>query len=336
MKMNNNFSKIIRDFFEKHLKLERMFSSNTYIAYLSVIKQFIAFLEIKGYQRKNITINDINKENVLNFLHYTESEMGCSTVTRNHKLAVINSFLQYAQSIDPTYLNTYIQVKGIKFKKSIKKKMDFMTIDELEIFFRSIDLKHKSGYKHYVILSVLYETGARVSELINITIDNLFFNETSPYIKILGKGNKERIVFINNNIVSMINEYIEKFGISDGFLFINHSGTKYSRFGINKLIDKYAEIAKKSCLTLRNKTITPHTFRHSKAVHFLENGTALPIIQRFLGHASVQTTEIYLDVTNSVVADSIKKASDLISPEKSKPMWKGDDDLINLLESLSK
>ena len=186
-----------------------------------------------------------------------------------------------------------------------------------------------------MLIELLYESGLRDSELINLKVTNLFFLSESPYIKILGKGNKERIVYLNNDVVSIINDYIDKFGVTSGYLFLNHSNRQLTRFGVVKLINKYYELSKKECPTLMNKTITPHSFRHSKAVHLLMNNTALPIIQRFLGHSSIKTTEIYLDITNDEVSRSILKASSIIdNDENSKATWEGDDKLIELLENL--
>lgn len=227
--------------------------------------------------------------------------------------------------------------KNIKLKRVVKEKMDYLTKDELETVFKAINLKHKDGYRHYVLLTVLYETATRVSELINIRIEDLFFNNESAYIKVLGKGFKERIIYINDSVVKMINEYRSKLNINDGYLFLNHSKQQMSRQGVNKIIDKYVDIAKKECPTLTHKRVSPHTFRHSKAVHFLENGTALPIIQRFLGHSSIQTTEIYLDITNEVVIDAVNTIADKItSKNREKSMWDGDDKLVALLEGLGK
>lgn len=334
MKIKNDFSKILNSYFTCHLQLERKFSVNTYSTYLIVIKQYITYLNGIGIKSNNIFINDFNKSNVLSFLNYVENDLNCSAKTRNHKLAILSSFLEYAQSINPIYLTVYLDVKSIKLKKIVKEKMDYMTINELESFFKAIDLKHKSGYKHYVLFTILYETGVRVSELINIKIDDCYLTTDHPYIRILGKGNKERIVYINDNVVKMILEYLNKFNIKDGFLLRNHSNEQYSRFGVNKTIDKYYEIAKKECPTLERKRITPHTFRHSKAVHFLQNGTALPIIQRFLGHSSIQTTEIYLDIANDVVIEAVKLAANTLSSDNVESKWDNDENLITMLENL--
>ncbi len=336
--IKNDFPKILESFFNKHLRLERKFSENTYSTYLMVISQFINFLkEIKGLSPNKITVEDFRKNKVLEFLGYVETVLKCSAKTRNHKLTIINSFLEYAQSINPVYISVYLECKSIKFKRVIKEKQDFMTIEELEAFFKSINIKTKDGYRHYVLFTVLYETGARVSELINIRVSDLFFNGDSPYIKILGKGNKERIVYLNDDVVKIVRKYTEKLNIKDGYLFTNHSDEKYSRFGINKLVDKYIEEAKKECPTLSNKNITPHSFRHSKAVHFLQNDTALPIIQRFLGHSSIQTTEMYLDITNDVVIEAVNLSAGLINKEhKEESLWSDDDELIKMLEGLKK
>ncbi len=332
----NNFSKILDSYFSKHLSLERKFSKNTYDTYLIVIRQFIEYLrKDKGFKPQDISISSFDKTTVLAFLEYVENDLGCSIRTRNHKLAVINSFLEYAQSVDPTYLDIYLSVRSIKVKRTVKEKMDYLTKEELEIFMKQIDIKKKNGYKHYIIVALMYEAGLRASELIDLKVDDLFLLGESPYIKISGKGGKERIVYLNDDIVLMIEEYRSKFSIDEGYLFLNNSKRKLTRFSLNKLITKYYSLAKKECPTLSRKNITPHSFRHSKAVHLLMNNTALPIIQRFLGHSSIQTTEIYLDITNEEVKKSVSKAASSIKANKDmKASWQGDDKLIELLESL--
>ena len=336
IKQNNDFSMILENYFTKHLSLERKFSTSTYNTYLIVIRQYLRYLsDIKDIRPKDISIYNFDKQTILNFLEYVETDLNCSIKTRNHKLTIINSFLEYAQSINPIYLDVYLKSKSIKLKKIKQEKMDFLTREELEVFMKTINIKTKNGYKHYVLIALLYEAGLRASELINLKTSDLFFTNESPYIKVLGKGNKERIIYLNVDIVSIVNEYIEKFKIKEGYLFLNHSKEQFTRFGINKIVNKYFELAKKECPTLVNKTITPHSFRHSKAVHLLMNNTALPIIQRFLGHNSIKTTEIYLDITNDEVSKSILSVSSAINTkENAEATWEGDEKLIELLESL--
>lgn len=332
---NNELPILINSFFSSYLTKERKYSNNTYFSYFNVINQFLTFLENNlNIKRHKITLNDFSKDNVLKFLLFIENTNNCSYKTRNHHLSVIKSFCNYIQSVNPIYIEKYLEISSIKKQKEVKKIIDYMTIEELEIVLKQCDLNSESGYKHFVILSLLYETACRVSELVNIKISNIYFSNDS-YIKVLGKGNKERIIYISKDSEEILIKYINKFNIVNGYLFLNHSKNKYSRFGINKLIKKYVDLARSHSETLKSKNITPHSFRHSKAVHFLLNGTSLPIIQKFLGHAQIQTTEMYLDVANNAVIDAVNNTAQLINYKfDEKCIWKGNKDLLDLLESL--
>jgi len=334
---NNELANLISNFFTLYLKSERKYSDNTYLSYLNVINQFLTFLENHlNIERYKITLNDFSKNNVLNFLMFIETTNECTTKTRNHHLTVIKSFLQYVQLNKKIYIEKYLEINNIKKKKETKKSIDYLTIEELEIVLKQCDLKSKSGYKHFVILSLLYETACRVTELINIKVSDITFS-TNSYIKVLGKGNKERIIYISENTKEMLKKYINRFNIIDGYLFLNHSNKQYTRFGINKLVEKYVSLGSRNVESLKNKNITPHSFRHSKAVHFLLNGTSLAIIQRFLGHNQIQTTEMYLDVTSDAVINAVNDAATIINYKTNEEcLWKGNRDLLELLESLKK
>lgn len=334
---NNDLANLINSFFSSYLKNERKYSDNTYLGYLNVISQLINYLEkhIKK-KRYEITIDDFTRDNILSFLDYIEATNNCVEKTRNHHLTVIKSFFKYVQTINPIYIERFLEIDSIKKKKEEKKTIDYLTIEELETVLSQCDLKSKSGYKHFVLMSLLYETACRVSELINIKINDINFCNNS-YIKVLGKGNKERIIYISKNMVEILEKYIKKFNISDGYLFLNNSSRQYTRFGINKIVEKYVNLSKENHESLNNKNITPHSFRHSKAIHFLQNGTSLPVIQKFLGHNQIQTTEMYLDITNETVIDTINNLANLINYNKSEEcIWKGNKDLIELLNSLKK
>lgn len=334
---NNDLVNLINSFFSSYLKNERKYSDNTYLGYLNVISQLINYLEkhIKK-KRYEITIDDFTRDNILSFLDYIETTNNCVEKTRNHHLTAIKSFFKYVQTINPIYIERYLEIDSIKKKKEEKKTIDYLTIEELEAVLSQCDLKSKSGYKHFVLMSLLYETACRVSELINIKINDINFCNNS-HIKVLGKGNKERIIYISKNMVEILKKYIKKFNISDGYLFLNNSSRQYTRFGINKIVEKYVNLSKENHESLNNKNITPHSFRHSKAIHFLQNGTSLPVIQKFLGHNQIQTTEMYLDITNETVIDTINNLANLIDYNKSEEcIWKGNKDLIELLNSFKK
>lgn len=196
-------------------------------------------------------------------------------------------------------------------------------------------MNSQNGLRHYTIINLLYDTATRVSELINIKVEDLNYGSNNS-IKIYGKGKKYRIVYITDNTVNLLNDYMKKYKIRHGYLFLNNQNKPLTRFGIEYLIKKYYEIACKSMPSLKSKNVTPHTMRHTKACHFLINGTALPVIQKFLGHASVQTTEIYLDLTSKAVIDAVEKASTLITNKNDtivEAKWK-DDKILKALDEI--
>ena len=205
---NNDLANLINSFFSSYLKNERKYSDNTYLGYLNVISQLINYLEkhIKK-KRYEITIDDFTRDNILSFLDYIETTNNCVEKTRNHHLTVIKSFFKYVQTINPIYIERFLEIDSIKKKKEEKKTIDYLTIEELEAVLSQCDLKSKSGYKHFVLMSLLYETACRVSELINIKINDINFCNNS-HIKVLGKGNKERIIYISKNMVEILKKLI--------------------------------------------------------------------------------------------------------------------------------
>lgn len=332
-----NLYELLENFILIYLPKERGYSKNTALSYYTSIKQFLKYIvDILHKNQDEITALDFNRTNINSFLNYIENN-GKSITTRNQRQAALISFVSYCAIIEPLYQNTLEDVKKIKVKKNVKNKLDFLTIEEYKALISAVNLNSGNGLRHYTIINLLYDTATRVSELINIKVDDLNYGSNNS-IKIYGKGKKYRIVYITDNTVNLLNDYMKKYKIESGYLFINNQNKPLSRFGIEYLIKKYYEIACKSTPSLKTKNVTPHTMRHTKACHFLINGTALPVIQKFLGHASVQTTEIYLDLTSKEVIDAVEKASALITEENDRIIeatWK-DDKILKALDEIFK
>lgn len=318
-----------------YLPKERGYSQNTVLSYYSTLKQFIKYLvEIKNIKQSKMAVYDFNRKNINDFLLFVENS-GSSISTRNQKQTAIKSFVLYCAMIEPIYQNTYNQLECIKHKKTEKKKLDFMTIEEYKAFIECIDLKSKNGIRHYAMINLLYDTAARVHELINMKVNDISFGKNNS-IRIKGKGNKYRLVYIGQRTVNIIKKYMEVYNIQSGYIFLNNQGKQLTRFGVEYIISKYYKLACEKCETLKSKNVTPHTLRHTKACHFLINGTSLPVIQRFLGHSSIQTTEIYLDVTSESIIKAVEQASHLIEIncqiEDSKPLWEDENIMMRLKE----
>ena len=329
-----NLYELLKDYILKYLPAERGYSKNTVLSYYTGIKQFIEYLKNElPMKQETITVYDFGRKNVGNYLLYLE-ENGNSVSTRNQRRASLISFVSYCAMIEPLYQNTLDDIRLVKPKKDVKHKLDFLTVEEYKDFISVINLNSTNGLRHYTLINLMYDTAARVSEVINIRVEDLSYGSNNS-IRIKGKGNKYRIVYITSHTVKLINDYLKKYEIKEGYLFLNKQKKKMTRFGVEFLVNKYYELACQKCPSLKTKNVTPHTFRHTKACHMLINGTALPVIQRFLGHSSVTTTEIYLDLTSDAVIKAVEKAAELIGEDDSfvEAKWK-DDEIRRKLEMI--
>ena len=229
------------------------------------------------------------------------SEMGISARSQSRIISGIRSFyhfliLEDEIEIDPTEL--------LELPKIGKKLPEVLSMDEINRLIEAIDLSKNEGHRNRAILESLYSCGLRVSELINLKITNLYFDE--GFIRVTGKGNKERLVPVSPSVIQEVNLYIEfirnhqdtKSGHED-YLFLNRRGAKLTRVMIFTIIKQLAEKIQ------LKKTISPHTFRHSFATHMVEGGANLRAIQEMLGHESISTTEIYTHLSDELLKDAI-------------------------------
>ncbi|MBR0419206.1 MAG: tyrosine-type recombinase/integrase [Erysipelotrichaceae bacterium] len=321
-----NLYELLEDYILKYLPLERGYSKNTVVSYYTSIKQFIEYLKKDlSIKQENITVYDFGRKNVGNYLLHIE-ENGNSISTRNQRRASLISFVSYCTMIEPLYQNVLDDIRLVRPKKDVRHKLDFLTVEEYKDFISVIDLNSFNGLRHYTLINLMYDSAARVSEVINIRTEDLSYGSNNS-IRIKGKGNKYRIVYITSHTVKLIDDYLKKYEISEGYLFLNKQKKKMSRFGVEFLVNRYYDLACKKCPALISKNVTPHTFRHTKACHMLINGTSLPVIQRFLGHSSVSTTEIYLDLTSDAVIKAVEKAAEMIGDDDSfvEAKWKDDE-----------
>ncbi len=275
-----DWNKAIEEF-KIYLSIERNLSNNTVEAYIRDIKLVSIFLKNKkpvNVIRKDIInfINQINKENK-------------SSKTQARILSSIKSFYNYLIFDDKINENPSIEIYSPKLEK---KFPIVLTIQEIDKIISSIDLSIGNGERNRTIIECLYSCGLRVSELINLKISEINFSE--EYIRIIGKGNKQRITPINNNLIKYFNNYINhirsKIKINRkniDYLFLNRRGTKISRVLVFNIVK---EACKKAGV---KKNISPHTFRHSFATHLVEGGADLRAVQEMLGHSNITTTEIY-------------------------------------------
>jgi integrase/recombinase XerD len=297
----NDFPRYLTFFLSQYLPGQKNVSPNTIAAYRDTFKIFLTFCETcKGLLPERLTMVRFTKELVLAFLDWLETERHGSIRTRNHRLAVIHSFCRYIQKEFPENLYELQKILAIPNKKSPKPLISYLTGPEMRILLSQPDSSTKDGFRDLVLLSVLYDTAARVDELISLKVRDIRL--LSPAVITLhGKGNKVRQVPIMANTKSLLASYMDTRNVYSGmantenYLFINQKRQKLSRWGISYIINKYVEQAKTDAAFNMHFPITPHIFRHSKAMHLLQSGVNLIYIRDFLGHCDCSTTEIYYD-----------------------------------------
>lgn len=323
--MNKDFSFYLSNFLGKYLKVERNMSLHTIRSYRKTFQLLIDYLvNTKEFKLKDITFNKVTREIIIDFLNYLENDKKNSIKTRNQRLASIKSFYQYCAIDEIDNIDNIRKILSIKSKKEIKKIMAYLTEEELKTLFDGIDTTAKIGRRDLTVLTLLYDTAARASEFIDLKLDDIHLEE--KYIILTGKGNKQRIVSIMEQTKKLLISYIKENNVMNGYLFqkSNNSNCKMNSNFIMDIVLKYNKIL--------NKKISPHIFRHTRAVHLLDKGVNPVYIQELLGHSSINTTMEYDKVIEKSKFDAIEKASPQINNDL--PDWNDDIDLLSQLLNL--
>ncbi|MDR1608824.1 MAG: site-specific integrase [Deltaproteobacteria bacterium] len=332
-----DFAKLLSNYFTQHLIIAKNCSKNTINSYKDAFKQLLLFANSKmNISEKKLQIKDITKSFILDFLNWLETENNSNIRTRNQRLAVLHSFFSYVQHNEPDKIFQCQEILSIKTKKFTINSVDFLTSEDLQILLNQPNPIIKNERKHLVLLSLMYDTGARVQEICDLKVSNIIFNNNDIYIKITGKGNKTRIVPIDEKMKNLLNKYLNDFSLNnsennDCYLFTNHSKNKLSRQGITHILNKYYLIACSNHLFKNPIKISPHTLRHTRAIHLLQAGVDLIYIRDILGHSSVKTTELYARVITEQKRTAIEKVSGNINDQI--PEWNINADLLEWLNS---
>jgi site-specific recombinase XerD len=338
--MRTDFSYYLTNFLTQYLPGEIGVSHNTVSSYRDAFILFLIFCrDRKNIPAENLSLPMITRKVVLDFLEWIETERKCSTATRNVRLAAIHSFFRYLQYENPDHLLEWQKILSIPVKKTKKKTLNYMSTEGIKLLLGMPDQSTQKGKRDLALLSLMYDSCARVQEIIDLTPSAIRFDK--PYtVKLIGKGNKARIVPVMEPMVLLLKQYMEIHELMEPYankypLFQNKKKEKLTRAGVGYILNKYIEMARKA-----NKTIIPdrfscHCLRHSKAIHMLQAGVNLVYIRDILGHCSVQTTEIYARTDSKHKRDAIEKAyTEMVPPEL--PVWKVDKNLLEWLKNYNK
>lgn len=294
MNTKTDFAKYLSRYLSSYLPYERNVSPNTIAAYRDSFVVFINYMkDEKHIKVDKLTLESITKENVVSFLSWLIDPKGYNISTRNCRLAAIHSFISYLQYEKVEKLNEWQSILSIKNMKKESNAPNYLTIDGIKLLFAQPDADDYGGLRHLTILALVYDTGCRVQELIDLTVDSLRI-QTEPYtIRIYGKGRKTRIVPMVRNQTVFLQKYMDSYRLNEDNcrshpLFFNNRGEKITRTGVTYILKKYADMARQITPSLIPERISCHSLRHSKAMHLLQAGVNLIWIRDLLGHATIQ------------------------------------------------
>ncbi len=321
----------IKKYFSEYLPLQRNCSPNTISAYSRTFALFLKYLQQYYHVRPDhIVIDDISTKKVVDFLNHLQKTRGNANSTRNARLAAIHSFVKYLLMEYPVLAGHMQPVLAIPVKKTKKKILDFLSQGEMDAILASPTDKSWCGRRNRVLLEVMYNTGARVSEIVELKVANVRL-ETSGMIHLTGKGRKERTVPLWKDTIKLVRKWIESNRYSsDSYLFPNNRGGKMTRSAIAKMLASVVETTKDQCPTLKSRKVSPHTLRHTTAMHLLQSGVDITVIAMWLGHESIETTHIYMKADMAMK----EKALQEMRPPKTKGMrFRPKGSLLEFLES---
>jgi site-specific recombinase XerD len=334
--MATDFAVVLRRFLTTHLAGLRGCSPNTVASYRDTFKLLIAYFRDEGsVPPGKLTLDRLNAAAITGFLEWLEAHRHNSASTRNQRLAAISSFCTWMQTEDPARMACYQDILAIPAKKQAHPNVNHLTVEQTRLLLAQPDRSTRRGRRDATLLATLYDTAARVQELADLTVRDIRL-EHPAIAALTGKGRKTRHVPLMGNTTAILTAYLAEHrldtpGHDDHPVFFNQHRTKLSRGGIAWIIRKYQ--TRTDDPQLADADISPHTLRHSKAMHLYEAGVPLPYIRDILGHVDLSTTEIYARASTEAKRKALEAAyTDITSDHL--PEWTQDPGLLEWLTNL--
>ncbi len=338
IKKENQLLKFIEYFFQSYLPQERGLSLHTIRSYRDTLKLFLQYIsKTKKYRGlQSVGLEEITAENVKNFLNWIEKLRNNSISTRNQRLAVIKTFVNFLTTQDIARGHQFEKISLMTMKRVPYKPVVYLTDNEIHALLDSVDQNTNQGLRDYAILLMLYNSGARVQELCDLKIKDIRIEK--PFmVTLVGKGQKTRQVPLWGGTITAIKKYLEITPSSnpDSPIFIGKRSEPLSRFAVRYLVQAYVAKAIEKCKSLQDKDIGPHTFRHTTAMHLLQSGVDIAVIKEWLGHADLNTTHEYVEINMKMKEAALAKTTSPKKTHKSiSSILKQEKDVLKWLEAI--
>lgn len=332
-----DFARHLTRFLGEYLPAHRNVSPNTIASYRDAFTLLLRYCnEHKGLTPDRLRLDQLNAAVVLDFLDHLEKHRHCTCRTRNQRLAAMHAFFRFLQSEAPDHMMQCQQVLAIPFQRHERKTVAYLEAPDLTLLLAQPDCATAQGRHHALLLRVLYDTGARVQEIIDLRVGDVRL-DTPAQIRLTGKGRKMRVVPLMADTVRALEDHLREHHLqaparSEHPLFFNRQRHRLSRSGVRYLIVKYGRQAhhKQSSVPA---TMSPHMLRHTKAMHLLQSGNDMTAIQGILGHADVKTCAIYASADLNMKRQALEKAASM-APKPASPSWKSNQQLMDWLRNL--
>ena len=305
--MNKNFSYYVKEFFQSYLPETRRLSKETIDTYrYCFIKIFYFFKQEKNIKPDDISLEMFNLELIEEFINWLSVKEKNKPVSINNRLATIKTFFKFVSTHNVEYLNLYSTIKGIDLLKTEEKIIEYLSHEEIDLLLSIPNCKNKKELKEFAILTLMYESAIRVSELCNLKAEDIEFSKINHVTIRNGKGGVSHKIPIHKEIGLLLQKYINTYKISpQDFLFKNRKEEKYTRWGITYILKKYINKGKEIDESKFKIKVTPHILRHSRAMHWLDAGIPITTIKKLLGHRYVKSTERYAKASPKQLEEAI-------------------------------
>jgi site-specific recombinase XerD len=326
---------VLQRFFIEYLHQQRQLSADTVRAYRDTFRLWIRYLQTsKRRRRAPLLLQDLSAEEALAFLNYLEQQRENGARTRNARLAALHCFVRYLDNwLGPELPESTRRILAIPFKRCSKPLVGFLTRVEMEALLGATDSTW-TGRRDRLLFLLLYNTGARVSEIIRLQAKDVTTSRCQQ-VQLQGKGRKHRVLPLWAQTQRALRSWLSENQLGpDDILLPNRFGQALSRSGVTWQLQKAVERAAKTLPSLTKRSISPHVLRHSTAMHLLQSGVALEVIALWLGHESPETTHHYIEA-DLTMKQQVLRQTNPPSPKRTKrKSWRPDDDLLRFLEGL--
>jgi len=319
----------VRRFLLEYAASERNLSPNTRASYRDMLVLLLPYVaKSKGAAVDTLAVTDLSAEVVRAFLAHLESERQCSTATRNQRLGSIHALARFIGAHSPQHVEWCAQIRMVPIKKGVAASVTYLEKPEIDALLAAPNRSSSQGARDHALLLFLYNSGARVSEAASLRIGDIDWHARS--VRIMGKGSKERRCPLWANTIEHLRRLADK-RPHDAHVFLNRRGEPITRYGIHTMVERYVAKLRATSPLLRGKRISPHVLRHSTAMELLQSGVDQSVIALWLGHESVETTQVYIHADLRLKEQALARVA---APASLPGRYRPDDKLLAFLEAL--